>query len=109
MEPFNVILIALGTSVATGFGQWFFFRRKNTADAISAEISNYRMIIKDLIQAGEDWKKIAGEWKDQADNYRDIYMKSRIKIDELENKVRDLEEALVIANKKITALQKLSK
>lgn len=99
MESINVILLTLGTAIATNFAQWFFFRRKNTADAVAAEIANYKLII-------DDWKKAAEDWRKNAEEYRGIMLEQRKEMDMMQIKIEKLEEDLKRATCKILKLEK---
>lgn len=62
---FNELFILFGASFATGFGGWFFGRRKNKADATAAEIGNLDRIINMWQKTAEQFKKSYDELQEQ--------------------------------------------
>lgn len=102
METINVIIIALGTSLASSFGTWLFSKRKYSAEVASAEIANYKIII-------DDWQKAAEDWRKSAEEYRKIMLEQRKEMDLMLIKIDKLEADLKKANCKISKIEKEQK
>lgn len=99
----NEILIALGSSIATGFGQWVFYYRKHKATAIGAEKGNDRTEIENYKLIAQEWRESAERWKDMADKYQ-------MELIEYKKELSSIEGKLIEALNKINCLEsRLSK
>lgn len=105
MESWETILIALGSSLATGFGQWVFYFRKQAAETKSVDKNNERQEIENLNLIAKEWREAANIWKQMVDEYHLKSMDNMRRIEELETKVSTLQRQLNSANKQIEILK----
>lgn len=105
MEQFKDILLVLGSALATGFAQWVFYFRKHQAEAKGVVKNNDRQEIENLNLISKEWREAAKSWKDMADEYHAKSKENMRRIDELEQKVMNLEAALRSANRQIEKLR----
>lgn len=105
-EVLSTVLIALGTSLATGFGSWVFFIRKHKADADGAEKTNDRTEIENLKLIVDEWRQSAKTWKEMADEYQQRYVGNARKLETLEDQVGTLTRELRRAQERIEHLEK---
>lgn len=116
----EVVLIALGTTLATTFGGWVFFIRKHKAEAVGTEKTNDRSEIENYKLISQEWREAAQQWKDLCDEYQNRLIETLRKLDtkfvesdkELaanRDEIKKLRAALVIANKRIVELEDFQK
>jgi Mg2+ and Co2+ transporter CorA len=105
MEALYTVLIGLGSSLATAFAQWIFYFKKHTAEAKSVVKNNDRAEIENLNLIAKEWREAAKIWKDMVDEYHLKSMDNMRRIEELEQKVFQLQQQLMSANKQIDKLK----
>jgi uncharacterized membrane protein len=116
----DAVLIALGTSLATGFGSWVFFIRKHKAEAVGTEKTNDRSEIENYKLISQEWREAAQQWKDLCDEYQTKLIETLRKLDtrfvesdkELaanKEEIKKLRAALAVANKRIVELEDYQK
>lgn len=105
MESWETILIGLGSSLATAFGQWVLYFRKHAAEAKTVVKNNDRQEIENLNLIAKEWREAAKIWKDMVDEYHIKSMDNMRRIEELEQKVQSLQSELNKANKQIAILK----
>lgn len=98
----ETVLIAIGTALATGFGQWVFYFRKHRANADRSEIDNLKLIV-------QEWRDTSKIWKDMADEYQNRHIDNSRKIEQLYEEIASLKRQLDKANRKINDLENNAK
>ncbi len=106
-EVLSTVLISLGSSVATGFGSWIFFRKKHKAEADGVTINNDRAEIESLNLIAKEWRETAQSWKSMADEYRLKYMDYQREVETLAEQVSELSIKLNRANRRIAHLEEI--
>lgn len=79
----DTIIITLAGSVSTGFGAWFFARKKNAAEAKSVELEN-------VASAVTIWREAAEELGKQLKLYNDQLFEQRAENEKLSAEIREL-------------------
>jgi len=105
MDQLNTILAIAGSSLITALAQWALYFRKHAAEAKSVIRANDHQEIQNLNLIAKEWREAAKQWKDMADEYQIKAMENMRRIEQLEQKVSDLETALKAANKQIDKLK----
>lgn len=105
-EVLSTVLISLGSSLATGFGSWIFFRKKHKAEADGVTINNDRAEIESLNLIAKEWRETAQSWKSMADEYRTKYMEYQRQVEMLAEQVYEMSLKLARANKRIAHLER---
>lgn len=101
----ETLLAVLGSSLVTALTQWALYFRKHKAEATTVVTQNDHQEIQNLNLIAKEWREAAQLWKSMADEYQAKSIDSRKRIEQLEEKVTELERALHVANSKISKLQ----
>lgn len=105
MSSLDTLLTVLGSSLTTALAQWALYFRKHAADAKAVIAQNDHQEIQNLNLIAKEWREAAKVWKDMADEYQQKSINNMKRIEDLEQKVSDLQLELKAANKEIERLK----
>lgn len=92
MEITNQIMLVLGSSVATAFGQWVFFLRKHRLGNDRTEIDNYKLIAQEWRESAEKWKELADAYQQELIEHKKDRMEHESVINKLKERLKGYED-----------------